>query len=57
MARLPPGCPFSERCAFADDRCAVDRPPLVAASGDVSVLRACHFEPEVIARRAAEALP
>ncbi len=26
---LPPGCPFSERCRFAQDRCATEQPPLV----------------------------
>jgi oligopeptide transport system ATP-binding protein len=57
MARLPAGCPFSERCTFADARCAVDRPALVPVNGDTSVLRACHFEPADIARRAAEMLP
>ena len=57
MARLPSGCPFSERCTFADDRCAVDRPPLVPAAGDASVLRACHFGAADIAQRAAEMLP
>jgi oligopeptide transport system ATP-binding protein len=57
MARLPAGCPFSERCTFADARCAVDRPALAPASSDASVLRACHFEPADIARRAVEMLP
>ena len=57
MANLPSGCPFSERCAFADARCAVDRPALAPATGDGSVLRACHFDPADIARRAAEMLP
>ena len=56
MANLPAGCPFSERCTFADARCAVDRPRLAPVIGDGSVLRACHFEPADIARRAAEML-
>src|SRR5674476_247909 len=38
MARLPAGCPFSERCTFADARCAVERPALAPASTDASVL-------------------
>jgi len=42
MARLPAGCPFSERCSMASERCANERPPLVAASHDAAVLRACH---------------
>jgi oligopeptide transport system ATP-binding protein len=57
MARLPAGCPFSERCTFADARCTADRPGLAPAGPDLSVLRACHFEPADIARRAAEVLP
>jgi oligopeptide transport system ATP-binding protein len=42
MARLPAGCPFSERCALAMPRCVTDRPTLIAAANDESVLRACH---------------
>jgi oligopeptide transport system ATP-binding protein len=45
MAHLPPGCPFSERCAFVMDRCVQQRPPLVASVTDASVLRACHRDP------------
>ena len=45
MARLPPGCPFSERCAFVLDRCVQQRPPLEPAVTDPSVLRACHRDP------------
>jgi peptide/nickel transport system ATP-binding protein len=45
MARLPAGCPFSERCALAQPRCTTERPPLVAAN-DEQVLRACHRTPE-----------
>jgi len=45
MARLPPGCPFSERCTLAIPRCSAERPPLVAAN-DEQVLRACHRTPQ-----------
>ena len=45
MARLPAGCPFSERCTLADARCSAERPPLVAAN-DEQVLRACHRTPQ-----------
>jgi oligopeptide transport system ATP-binding protein len=44
MAKLPAGCPFSERCPLADERCARERPPLAPASSDAAVLRACHRE-------------
>lgn len=28
LADMPPGCPFVDRCAFADDRCRSEMPPL-----------------------------
>ncbi len=28
LLMLPPGCPFAERCAYADDRCVEGMPPL-----------------------------
>ena len=31
--RLPPGCPFAPRCAWAVDVCWRDMPPLVLAEG------------------------
>jgi len=46
MARLPPGCPFSERCAFVLPRCVEQRPQLVPSAADASVLRACHRDPQ-----------
>jgi oligopeptide transport system ATP-binding protein len=53
MARLPPGCPFSERCALASPICKTTLPPLVptVANGaapveaHIEVLRACHKTP------------
>ncbi len=53
MARLPPGCPFSERCALVSPVCKTTLPPLVptVANGaapveaHVEVLRACHKTP------------
>jgi len=53
MARLPPGCPFAERCAFAMERCAGDRPPLAAAAHDPAVLRACHAPAGLVVAQAA----
>jgi oligopeptide transport system ATP-binding protein len=52
MARLPAGCPFSERCPLADERCAGERPPLLPVASDAAVLRACHREVAEVARRA-----
>jgi oligopeptide transport system ATP-binding protein len=57
MARLPAGCPFSERCAFAFDRCTVERPALLPATAGGPVLRACHLPAADVARQAAEVLP
>jgi oligopeptide transport system ATP-binding protein len=57
MARLPAGCPFSTRCAFAQERCATDRPPLAAAMHDPVVLRACHAEAGFIAEQALRVQP
>jgi oligopeptide transport system ATP-binding protein len=53
MARLPPGCPFSERCALVSPICKTTLPPLVptVANGaapveaHIEVLRACHKTP------------
>jgi oligopeptide transport system ATP-binding protein len=57
MARLPPGCPFTERCPFVMDICATNRPPLVPAENDPAVLRACHRAVADIARDAESVLP
>ncbi|MBG9387929.1 oligopeptide/dipeptide ABC transporter ATP-binding protein [Caenimonas aquaedulcis] len=56
MARLPAGCPFSERCAFVFDKCAAVRPALLPAPGDPQVLRACHREVSEIAQEAQKVL-
>ncbi|QPF86744.1 ABC transporter ATP-binding protein [Bradyrhizobium genosp. L] len=43
LSAIPPGCPFNPRCAFALDRCRVERPEPIR-QGTQSV--ACHlFEP------------
>jgi oligopeptide/dipeptide ABC transporter ATP-binding protein len=33
LTRLPPGCAFTPRCAFRVERCAAERPALVAVGG------------------------
>jgi oligopeptide transport system ATP-binding protein len=43
MAKLPAGCPFSERCVMALPQCATVRPAFAAAAHDPAVLRACHL--------------
>ena len=45
MARLPPGCPFSERCTLAEPRCVNERPALSGVPDQPGLLRACHRTP------------
>src|SRR5260363_21235 len=40
LSAIPPGCPFNPRCAFAFDRCCVERPEPIR-QGTQSV--ACHL--------------
>jgi oligopeptide transport system ATP-binding protein len=42
LERLPPGCPFAERCAHVEARCAAERPALRAVAPGRLV--ACHLE-------------
>jgi len=57
MARLPAGCPFSERCPFVMEQCSTIRPALEPAVNDPMVLRACHRAVADIARDAETVLP
>ncbi len=43
MARLPAGCPFTERCAMALPHCGTVRPVFGPAAHDPLVRRACHL--------------
>jgi oligopeptide transport system ATP-binding protein len=46
FATLPSGCAFHPRCPIAQDRCAIDDPPLrLVAPGHAS---ACHFAESVL---------
>jgi len=40
LSAIPPGCPFNPRCAFASDRCRVERPKTIRR-GEQAV--ACHL--------------
>jgi peptide/nickel transport system ATP-binding protein len=41
LAKIPPGCPFSDRCALVEDICRRTRPTLdVKANGNQT---ACHL--------------
>lgn len=51
MAHLPPGCPFSERCALADKQCHDIRPNLLPVADASGTLRACHKTPAEVALR------
>ncbi|SME93065.1 ABC transporter ATP-binding protein [Pseudogulbenkiania subflava] len=42
MANMPKGCPFSERCGHASERCASELPALIPGGHRADVLRACH---------------
>ena len=42
LTRIPPGCSFNPRCAFAFDRCLVERPPLADTGNGRE--KACHYE-------------
>jgi oligopeptide transport system ATP-binding protein len=54
MARLPPGCPFSERCTLADSRCVGERPALSQVVDRLGLLRACHQTPLDVALHSRE---
>ena len=56
MAKLPAGCPFSERCPFVMDICSSQRPPLGPSIADPMVLRACHRPVAEVAREAEQVL-
>ena len=47
LARLPPGCPFADRCYRAEDICRQEFPPLVELAPDRHSL--CHFAADVYA--------
>jgi len=42
MNALPPGCPFSARCRFVQERCASALPLLQPLAPGGAALRACH---------------
>ncbi len=44
LAHMPKGCPFSERCSMASERCHSEVPALVESGHDATVQRAC-FQP------------
>ncbi len=48
MAKLPKGCPFTERCAMALPHCGTVRPAFEPAAHDPAVQRACHLSIEVV---------
>ena len=49
MARLPRGCPFSERCALANQECREVLPALLPADHNPAQRRACHRSIEAVA--------
>jgi len=47
LARIPSGCAFRPRCAFAREICGVETPPLLSFDGGTRA-SACHFYDEVM---------
>src|SRR5665647_1238854 len=54
MARLPPGCPFSERCTLSEARCLTTRPALLPVQDRPTLIRACHKDALEVMRYARE---
>jgi oligopeptide transport system ATP-binding protein len=54
MAKLPSGCPFSERCTLASAQCVEVLPALLPAEHDPAVLRACHRSVQAVSELAAK---
>jgi oligopeptide transport system ATP-binding protein len=54
MAKLPSGCPFSERCTLASAQCVELLPALLPAEHDPAVLRACHRSVQAVSELAAK---
>jgi oligopeptide transport system ATP-binding protein len=52
VAHLPPGCPFAERCSYAQDICRSEFPPFVRINEGHHSL--CHFAAEVYAESVAD---
>ena len=42
MARLPKGCPFSERCSIVNNQCREVMPALQPVTDGSATQRACH---------------
>jgi oligopeptide transport system ATP-binding protein len=42
MNALPPGCPFSARCRYVEERCVATMPLLQRLAPTSATLRACH---------------
>ena len=49
MARLPRGCPFSERCPLGDAHCTEVMPLLLPVAPGATALRACHRSVQEVA--------
>jgi oligopeptide transport system ATP-binding protein len=54
MARLPSGCPFSERCTLSEARCVNTQPALSPIPDRPGVLRACHKSVAEVTQHARE---
>jgi oligopeptide transport system ATP-binding protein len=55
LAMMPSGCPFAERCSFAEPLCSTALPLLQPSHDDATVLRACHrSEAQLLAAQEAD---
>ena len=48
LIRLPSGCPFRPRCAYAMPRCVTEEPPLLPVLGGIGHRSACWLPPGAI---------
>ncbi len=42
-SRVPPGCRFHPRCPLVEERCRIEVPDLLPATGDATTVVACHL--------------
>jgi oligopeptide/dipeptide ABC transporter ATP-binding protein len=56
LIRLPSGCPFRPRCAYAMPRCVTEEPPLLPVLGGAGHRSACWLPPGAIGSDQAEGI-
>jgi oligopeptide transport system ATP-binding protein len=56
LANMPAGCPFHERCTYAQAVCANTVPPLSTIDAESKTLRACHVPVSMMTQQDKEAV-